>query len=134
MHEVVSQLDTAEEFRWLSPEVLSLHDFLVEHISTLQVVVEAHDASAPSLAQVSIAMAQAPLSPQAGVDLVGCSGAAAQTSHAPLVLDSGSVVKLSCFWSCGRVVELLPQQWLKPPWEALSENSCTCSSLSAMPP
>jgi hypothetical protein len=30
--EVVSQLDKAEDFKWLSPEEVSLRDFLVEQI------------------------------------------------------------------------------------------------------
>jgi hypothetical protein len=41
--EVVAQLDNAEDFRWLSPDELSLHEFLVEQTKSLQMVVEAQD-------------------------------------------------------------------------------------------
>jgi hypothetical protein len=41
--EVVVQLDNAEDFRWLSPEELSLYEFLVEQTKSLQMVVEAQD-------------------------------------------------------------------------------------------
>jgi hypothetical protein len=50
-NEVVSQLDRAKESKWLSPEEHSLHDFLVEHVGSLQFVVEVQDDYAPSLAQ-----------------------------------------------------------------------------------
>jgi hypothetical protein len=45
--EVVSQLDKAEESKWLSPEELSLHNILVEQIRYMQMVVKAQD-DAPS--------------------------------------------------------------------------------------
>jgi hypothetical protein len=48
--EVVSQLDKGEDFRSLSPEELSLCDFLNERIRSLQLVVETQD-DAPSLSQ-----------------------------------------------------------------------------------
>jgi hypothetical protein len=48
--EVVSQLDKVKDFRSLSPEELSLRDFLNEQIRSLQLVVEAQD-DAPSLSQ-----------------------------------------------------------------------------------
>jgi hypothetical protein len=41
--EVVTQLDNTNDFRWLSPEELSLHEFLVELTKSLQMVVEAQD-------------------------------------------------------------------------------------------
>jgi hypothetical protein len=45
--EVVAQLDKVKDFRWLSPDELSLCEFLVEQIRSLQMVVEAQD-DAPS--------------------------------------------------------------------------------------
>jgi hypothetical protein len=49
-YEVVSQLDRAKEFMLLSLNEQSLHNFLEEHIRSLQLVVEAQDDSIPSLA------------------------------------------------------------------------------------
>jgi hypothetical protein len=46
----------------LSPEELSLHDFLVEQIQSLQLVVEAKD-DAPVFSHASIASSQVPESP-----------------------------------------------------------------------
>jgi hypothetical protein len=64
--EVISQLDKAEESRWLSPEEFSLCDFLVQQIRSLQLVVEAQG-DAPSSTQASIGSAQDPLPPQPDV-------------------------------------------------------------------
>jgi hypothetical protein len=64
--EVISQLDKAEESRWLSPEEFSLCDFLVQQIRSLQLVVEAQG-DAPSSTQASISSAQDPLPPQPDV-------------------------------------------------------------------
>jgi hypothetical protein len=65
--EVVSQLHKTQESRWLSPAELSLHEFLVEQIRSLQMVAEAQD-DAPSLTQASIAPAQVTLPPQPEVE------------------------------------------------------------------
>jgi hypothetical protein len=56
---VVSQLDNAEDFRHLSLEELSLQDFLVQQIHSLQPVVEAQEDFASPLAQDSVVSAQA---------------------------------------------------------------------------
>jgi hypothetical protein len=56
---MISQLVKAEESRWLSPEELSLHDFLAEQIRSLQLVVE-EQGVAPSLIQASFPSAQNP--------------------------------------------------------------------------
>jgi hypothetical protein len=61
--EVVTQLGKAEDYRWLSPEELSLHEFLVEQIWSLQMVVEAQD-DASSWTQASVTLAHVPLPPQ----------------------------------------------------------------------
>jgi hypothetical protein len=58
-YEVVSQLDNAEDFRHLSLEELSLQDFLVQQIHSLQPVVEAQEDFASPLAQDSVVSAQA---------------------------------------------------------------------------
>jgi hypothetical protein len=57
-YEVVSQLVRAKEFRSLSLEEQSLHDFTVEQICSLRLVIEAQDGSAPSLAQEATASGQ----------------------------------------------------------------------------
>jgi hypothetical protein len=58
--EVMSQLDNAEDFRQLSLEELSLWDFLIEQIHTLQPVVEAQEDFDPHLVQDIINSAQDP--------------------------------------------------------------------------
>jgi hypothetical protein len=65
--EVVSQLDKAEDARWLSPKELSFCDFLVEQIWSLQLVVKMQD-DAPSMFQASIALAQVSLPLQLEVE------------------------------------------------------------------
>jgi hypothetical protein len=57
--EVISQLDKVEEYRWLLPKELSLRNFLVEKIRSLQLVIE-EQGVAPSLIQASTALAQNP--------------------------------------------------------------------------
>jgi hypothetical protein len=53
--EVISQLDKGEDSRWLQPEELSLWDFLVEQIQSLQLAV-VEQGIAPSLPKASIAL------------------------------------------------------------------------------
>jgi hypothetical protein len=117
---VISQLGKAEESRWLSPEELSLCDFLVEQIRSLHLVVEEQDV-APSLTQASIA------------SVSHCSGTVAQISLASPVRDDGQVVDLSVFSSCGWDAMLSPPwQRRKLPWDALGQNPC--GALLPMPP
>jgi hypothetical protein len=66
-YEVVSQLEKVEEFRQLSLEELSLRDFLVEQIHTLQPVVEAQEDLVPPLAHDIVDLAQDPWSSQPDV-------------------------------------------------------------------
>jgi hypothetical protein len=110
--EVVSQLDKAEESGWLSPEEHSLHDFVVDQMRSLQMVVEAQD-DAPSLTLASITSAQDPWLPQPVVASIGrCLGVVAQISLAPPMRDGGQVVELRFFSSCGREAMFLPPcQW-----------------------
>jgi hypothetical protein len=89
--EMFSQLGNAEVSRWLSPEEVSLRDFLVEQIRSLQLVVE-EQGVAPSLSQASVASTQDTLPSQPAVPSVGrCSGIVAQISLAPSVRDGGQV-------------------------------------------
>jgi hypothetical protein len=106
--EVISQLDKAEDSRWLSPEELSLQDFPTEHIRSLQVVV-VEQGIAPSLTQASIASAQVSLPSQPTVASDGrCSGVVAQISLALSMRDGRQVVDLSVFSSCGHDAMLSP--------------------------
>jgi hypothetical protein len=131
--ELISKLDKTEESRWLSLQELSLHDFLVEQIRSLQLVVE-EQGIAKSLSQASIASAQDPLPSQPIVASVGrWLGVVAQISLASPVRDGGQVLDLSVFPSCGRDV------MLSPPWQRcttlldeLGENPC--GAQSPMPP
>jgi hypothetical protein len=57
---VISQLSKSEEYRLLSPEELSLRDFLVDQFRLLQLVVE-EQGVAPSLIQAYVTLSQDPL-------------------------------------------------------------------------
>jgi hypothetical protein len=57
---VISQLSKSEEYRLLSPEELSLRDFLVDQFRSLQLVVE-EQGVAPSLIQAYVTLSQDPL-------------------------------------------------------------------------
>jgi hypothetical protein len=54
VYEVASQLDKAEDFRLLPPEEESLRDFLVDQITSSQLVVEVQNTVVPSMAQDSL--------------------------------------------------------------------------------
>jgi hypothetical protein len=57
---VISQLSKSEEYRLLSPEELSLRNFLVDQFRLLQLVVE-EQGVAPSLIQAYVTLSQDPL-------------------------------------------------------------------------
>jgi hypothetical protein len=60
-YEVVSQLDRAEDFWLLSPDKQDLCDFLEDHITSLQLVVEVaslQDTAAPSVVPDSLVLVQ----------------------------------------------------------------------------
>jgi hypothetical protein len=121
--EVISQLGKAEESMWLSPEALSLRDFLVEQLWSLQLVIEGQGI-ATSLIQTSVASAQDPLPSQPTVALVSrCSGTMTLLSLDLPVRDGGQVVDLSVSSSGGRDT-MLPPSWQqrKPLWDALGMN------------
>jgi hypothetical protein len=131
--EMISQLGKAEESRCLSPEELSLYDFLVEQIRSLQLVVEEKDI-APSLIQASTASAQDPLPSQPDVASVGrCSSTVTQISLDPPVRYGGQVVDMSVLPSGGWDAMLSPPwQRCNLSWDVLGE--IPCSALLPVPP
>jgi hypothetical protein len=114
VYEVVSQLDNASDFWQWTLEELSLRDFRVEQIYSLQLVVEAQVNLAPPLVKDTIALVQAPWpSPPDAGSLGRLLGA--------LVRVDGQVIA-DCYgpFSCTSEVMLSPlQQGPKPSWDAL---------------
>jgi hypothetical protein len=93
----------------LSPEELSLCDFIVEQFMLLQLVVEKQGV-APSLIQGYVTSAEDPLPSQPTTALVDrCSGTMSQISLDPPVRDGGQVVDLSIFSCGGRDAMLSPR-------------------------
>jgi hypothetical protein len=112
-YDVVSQLDNAADFWQLSLEELSLQDFLVEQIDSLQPVVEAQVDHATHLSQDTIESVHAPWPSQPNAASFG------RLYGAPACVDGQVVIDCCGPFSYTREVMLSPpRQGPKPPWDA----------------
>jgi hypothetical protein len=115
----------------LPPNEQDLHNFLEDHIVSLQLVVEAQDAAAPSMAQDSLALVHDSCPPQLCASPIDhCSGVRTQPSFAPLERDGRLMVE------CGGSVAmpLFPRHGLKPHWVATVQISSSCGIPPPWPP